>query len=195
VRLLIALPVYGAVEPDTAHSLALTMADLAASGVVDALRLVRCEATILPQGRMDLAQEAINEGADRVLWVDADMRFKPANVRKLLAHDLDVVGVTYPKRRPPHEMTAQDLTGERITPGDGLIEANHIGFGLTLTKTSVFQALPKPWFAFPWIEDDDAFMGEDIFFARKARAHGFRVFIDREASQGIGHVGKQVFEV
>jgi hypothetical protein len=194
VKLLIALPVYGAVEPDTAHSLALTMADLAASGVVDALRLVRCEATIRPQGRMDLAQEAINEGADRVLWVDADMRFKPANVRKLLAHDLDVVGVTYPKRRPPHEMTAQDLTGERITPGEGLVEANHIGFGLTLMKIGVFRALPEPWFAFPWIEDTRSFMGEDIYFCRHARYYGFKVFIDREASQGIGHVGKQVFE-
>ena len=54
--------------------------------------------------------------------------------------DTDIVGTTYPKRRPPYDMTAQDMEGGRIMPGDGeLVQAAHIGLGLAVTKTSVFE--------------------------------------------------------
>lgn len=197
MRLLIAVPSYEKWEPEFGHSLALIMADLArnADGI-ESVRLSRCDATIIAAGRVDLVADAHNNNATHILWCDTDMRFRPHHVRTLLRSDVDVVGTTYPKRLPPHEMTAVDLDGKPILPqvDGGLVEAIHIGFGLAVTKTDVFDRLPEPWFAFPWIESRKIFMGEDVWFCRHARAHGISIHVDQHASAGIGHVGKQIFE-
>ena len=37
-------------------------------------------------------------------------------------------------------------------------------------------------------------MGEDVFFCKKARAHGIETYVDPVASKGVGHVGTKVFE-
>lgn len=197
MRLLIAVPSYEKWEPEFGHSLALVMADLArdADGI-DSVRLSRCDSTIIAAGRADLVKDALGNDATHILWCDTDMRFRPTHVRALLKHDLDVVGVTYPKRRPPYDMTAQDLDGARIMPSTkrGPVEAVHIGFGLAVTKTSVFDRVPEPWFAFPWIEERKVFMGEDVWFCRHARAHGVTIWADPDASRGVGHVGSKVYE-
>lgn len=194
MRLFIAIPSYGDWTAEFGHSLALLMADLARSDDIASVRLSRCESTIIAEGRTDLVKDALGHDATHVLWADTDMRFRPANVRTMLARDLDIVACTYPKRRPPHVMTAQSIDGERILPGEGLTAASHVGMGLALTKASVFTTLSEPWFATPWLETDGMFLGEDVFMCAKARAHGFTVWVDREASQGIGHVGKHLFE-
>lgn len=176
------------------HALALTMADLARDESLASVRLIHSQATIISEGRTDLVKDALEHGATELLWVDTDTRFRPHNVRTLLGRGLDIVACTYPKRRPPHVMTAQALDGARITPGQGLVEASHIGLGLALIRASVFTAIGEPYFATPWLEADKRFIGEDVFFSAKARAHGFTVWVDREASIGVGHVGKQTFE-
>ena len=193
MKLLIAVPTYDTWEADFGASLALTMADLSRGEGIEALRLAKCEATIIAEGRTDLVRDALEHGASHILWCDADMKFRPSHVRTLMEHDVDIVGTTYRKRRPPHVWTAQDMNGDRIEPGEGpLVEAKHIGFGLALIKVSVFETVPEPWFAFPWIEEFKRFMGEDIWFCNHARAHGFKTYVDPKASIGIGHVGKQI---
>jgi hypothetical protein len=194
MRLCVCVPSYGDWAADFGHSLALLMADLARQDEIASVRLSRCESTIVAEGRTDLVKDALRHEATHLLFLDADMRFRWPHIRSLIARDLDVVACTYPKRRPPHEMTAQAMDGSRITPGDGVVEAAHVGFGVALIKASVFGTLPEPWFAHPWLEADKRFVSEDIWFCRHARAHGVRTYVDREASVGIGHVGKQVFE-
>lgn len=195
MRLVIGVPSYDGWASEFGQALALTMADLAANpGDMTSMRLVRSESTIISEGRTDLVKDAQQNEATHLLWCDADMVFRPSNVRALMAHDVDIVGCTYKKRRPPHDMTAQDMDGKRIDAGAGdLIEAAHCGFGLVLTRMSVFETLPEPWFAFPWIEEVGRFLGEDVFFCRKARAHDIKIHIDPAASIGVGHVGKAVY--
>lgn len=178
------------------QSLALTMAALAGDPQdMTWMHLARSESTIISEGRADLVRDALEKGATHLLWADSDMSFRIGNVRQLLSHDADIIGVTYPKRRPPFDMTAQDMDGNRIKPGDGEpVEAAHAGMGLMVTKADVFKAMPEPWFAFPWIEEVGRFLGEDVFFCRKARAHDFKVLVDPVASKGIGHVGTKVYE-
>lgn len=196
MRLMVAVPSYGLWQPDFGASLALMMADLASHPDVMSLRLSRCEATIIAAGRTDLVKDALAHNADRILWLDTDMKFKPSNVRTLLTRDADIVAVDYPKRLPPHLRTANDMNGETIPLGGAdLVEAQHVGLGLALIKTEVFRKLPQPWFAFPWLEETGEFMGEDVWFCRHARAHGFKVHVDPLASVGIGHVGTHVHEV
>lgn len=170
------------------------MADLAREDGIDSVRLSRCESTIIAEGRTDLVKDALGHDATHLLFLDADMRFRWPHVKSLMSRDLDIVAVTYPKRRPPHAMTAQAMDGSRITPGEGVIEAAHVGLGIALVKAGVFQVLPEPWFAHPWLEADKRFISEDVWFCRHARAHGFKTWVDREASRGVGHVGKFIYE-
>lgn len=170
------------------------MADLARCEDIDAVRVSRCESTIVAEGRNDLVTDALGNDATHLLWLDSDMRFRFRHVKPLIDRDLDIVACTYPKRRPPYVMTAQAKDGTRIAPGEGIVEASHIGMGLALVKADVFRAMEEPYFATPWIAEDKRFVGEDVFWCHKARAHGFTVWVDREASQGVGHVGKFTFE-
>jgi len=42
----------------------------------------------------------------------------------------------------------------------------------------VFESLSEPWFETPWRTDKRGYIGEDVFFCRKARAAGFRIYIE-----------------
>jgi len=195
MHLCICVPSYGDWTAEFGYSLALLMADLVHCEMVDSVRLVRSGSTIVAEGRNDLVRDALaQERTTHLLWLDSDMTFRWPNIACLIGRGLDIVACTYPKRRPPYVMTAQARDGSRIAPGDGVIEASHVGMGIALVKADVYRAMEEPWFATPWIADDKRFVGEDIFWCHKARAHGFTVWCDRDASIGVGHVGTYTFE-
>ena len=114
MKLVIAVPTYDTWDSDFGHSLALTMADLAAREVLSKMRLTRCQSTIIPAGRHDLACDAIEQGATHILWADSDMKFKPHNVHRLLsrADKAPIVGVDYWMRQPPYGKTAKWFNGQ-----------------------------------------------------------------------------------
>lgn len=195
MHLSILVPSYGDWAPEFGQSLALLMADLARCEDIASVRLVRSGATIIAEGRNDLVKDALSRpDTTHVLWLDSDMRFRFPSIASMISRDLDIVACTYSKRRPPYVMTAQARDGSRIMPGEGIVEASHVGLGVTLVKTDVYRAMDEPYFATPWIAEDKRFIGEDVFWCHKARAHGFTVWCDREASVGIGHVGTYTFE-
>lgn len=195
MKLLIAVPTTGMWFAEFGHALAVTMADLAANPGPDAIRLTRVESSKLASARMDLARDAIREGADKILWLDTDMVFKPANVRALLAHDLDIVAANYPKKTPDQPSVCSALDGTVLRQGKGVEGVAHCGLGLCVTNTSVFLRLPTPWFAFRWNEATQDDIGEDVHFCRLAREHGIPVHVDHDASVGISHIGKFPFRV
>jgi GT2 family glycosyltransferase len=70
----------------------------------------------------------------------------------------------------------------------GLQEVGSIGTGIMLIKRRVFEGMSEPWFDMPW-QTTRGYMGEDVFFCRKARELGFKVYIDHDVSHEIGHIG------
>jgi hypothetical protein len=65
--------------------------------------------TLIFDQRNKLAEAALNEGADYILWIDADMRFPKQTIERLLAHDKDIVGVNATTRNYPVAPTAKAL--------------------------------------------------------------------------------------
>lgn len=195
MKVLFAVPTHGLWEAAMGHSLALTMADLAANPGPAAMRLSRVESSKLASARTDLVKDALRVGADRICWIDSDMEFRPAAVRALLAHDLDIVAANYAKKIPSQESVCSALDGTVLQNGSGVEEVAHVGFGLCVTKTSVFEKLDLPWFSFQWNPETQDDIGEDVYFCRKARAAGFKVFVDHDASEGIQHIGKFPYRV
>jgi hypothetical protein len=154
---------------------------------------LQVKGTLLPDQRNSLVKRALNSGATHLLWLDADMRFPKDALLRLLAHDRPIVGTNYTTRRFPHIPTAE-IAGEGlvyIVPGsEGLLEVSRIGFGCVLMQAEVFAKLPQPWFTLAWAPKIEEHTGEDIYFCRKAREHGYQVEIDLKLSRQIGHLGE-----
>jgi hypothetical protein len=89
-----------------------------------------------------IAKDAVQADTDYTLWIDADMAFNPDLALRLLKHEKDIVGATYPQRMPPYVTNGRFPKGF----GPGLAPADFMPFGAMLVKTEVFKKLPRPWF-------------------------------------------------
>jgi hypothetical protein len=76
----------------------------------------------------------------------------------------------------------------------GIEEVGSIGMGVMLIKRNVFEKLTEPWFETPWRTDARGYIGEDIFFCRKAQDAGYKIWIDHDVSKEIGHIGTFEFK-
>ena len=168
---------------------------------MDAVALKINQGTLIQNQRADLCLEAMGEGCSHVLFIDSDMTFPQDMVQRLLAHDKDIVATNCARRRMPTGPTAQKTLpdGSRqliytMPDSTGLEEVESIGMGVMLIKRKVFESLSEPWFETPWRTDKRGYIGEDVFFCRKAAAAGFKIYIDHDVSKEIGHIGTFEFK-
>lgn len=139
------------------------------------------QGTILPAQRTGLVKEAIERHFGHILFIDSDMRFPEDLYEKLKAHNKDIVGVNY-----RHRQGNKWAIGKPSTMMKGLEEVDVIGFGAILIRTEVFVLTEAPWFATPY--DGQGFVGEDVFFCRKAKEAGYKIFVDHDLSQEVKHI-------
>lgn len=165
------------------------------------LSLNWCQTSMLADGRQKLVDDLKKKSVSKIIWVDTDMRFPRDSLHSLLRHNVPIVGTNYAARRPPFHFTAATLDDMWLItkPDDkGLVEVGHVGFGLVLTDISIFD--DEPCFSFDWTQDEKdsgqwKTIGEDVFFSRKMRAMGHKIYVDQELSTRIGHTGEFVFTV
>jgi hypothetical protein len=167
----------------------------------DAVSLKISEGTLIANQRAELTLDAMREGCSHILFVDSDMRFPQDMISRLLKHDLDIVATNCARRRMPTGPTAQIYkeNGDRelvwtMPESTGLQEVGSVGMGVMMIKAEVFKALGEPWYETPWRHDKRGYIGEDVFFCRKSREAGFKIWIDHDVSKEIGHVGTFEFK-
>jgi hypothetical protein len=167
----------------------------------DAISLKISEGTLIANQRAELSLDAMREGCSHLLFIDSDMRFPQDMISRLLAHDVDIVATNCARRRMPTGPTAQVYkeNGDRelvwsMPESTGLQEVGSVGMGVMLIKAGVFKALSEPWYETPWRSDKRGYIGEDVFFCRKAREAGFKIWIDHDVSKEIGHIGTFEFK-
>jgi GT2 family glycosyltransferase len=159
--------------------------------------------TLIFDQREKLAAEALKEGADYILWIDADMRFPKNTIEVLLKHDKPIVGVNATTRTAPVRPTAKNLEIDfeksvnhwlPIVSKDKthVEEVTAIGCGVMLVKREVFEKTPRPWFWFEQIPGGKL-LGEDVYFCVKAKDAGFDTYLDHNLSNSIGHVGSYTY--
>lgn len=172
------------------------------------------QSSMLTESRHMLVGEAINCGADYMLWCDADHMFEPDAICRLWARNVDVVGCNYPRRCKPTAPTAAKIIAEQDTENDHknlvytdagkaadnlLEEVDHLGFGLCLIRVSVFDRLQLhaeakglksflPLFEFGKNASGTGPQGEDVFFFGKIREAGIKVYCDHGVSWTVGHI-------
>lgn len=149
--------------------------------------------------RERLAEIAIDNGFDYVLFIDDDMICPPEMFEQLFRHRKDIVAALAFTRFAPHKpvlyvteqgfdaMTRQDYymcKSWTTYPKDQLVECDAVGFGAVLIDCKTFKSMPKPWFTAA------SGKGEDIQFCLEAGRNGFKVYMDTSCK--LGHLGPPI---
>jgi hypothetical protein len=174
------------------------------------IQLLQMPGTLIFTQREKLAQEALEWGADQVLWIDSDQRFPADTLEILQARQVPICGVNATTRREPILPTALNLKIEREMlngkPGDpkqvwhkvesrgkkGVEQVTAVGFAVTLVNREVFEKIPRPWFDVIWTDHGNV-IGEDVTFCVRCMENDIPVFVDHELSMHIGHIGVKTF--
>jgi hypothetical protein len=162
--------------------------------------------SMLTESRNRLVLEAMNWGADYMLWMDADHVFPKDALLRLLSHN-------YARRFDPTSPTASRLkddgkkelvwtTAETAARGD-MEAVAHFGLGLCLMDMRVFDILEHvavkegkkhfwPLFRMDPTEDGIGVIGEDVYFFQRIRDAGIQVVLDHNLSWDVGHLHERI---
>lgn len=158
------------------------------------------EGSLIYDSRDTIARFAVENDFDYVLYVDSDMVFDSEDVKKLVAHDADIVSGLYVTRhgedsnviykeiitRRKFPYRAPKLIVDTATSGYGRIAA--CGFGFCLIKTSVLKSMFKRYKS---LFEPKWGVGEDVAFCKRAQKCGYEIFTDRDVK--LGHIGEKVY--
>lgn len=142
-----------------------------------------------------LAREAIESGADRVLWIDSDMVFGE-DLMIRLGEDLDagwdmVCGLYFKRELPVTPVIYKAIyrsggvTVYSDYPRNSVFQIAGCGFGAVMMTTQILQEAdeyaftPMPGFS------------EDLSFCLRAQSIGARIACDSRIK--VGHVGQIVY--
>jgi len=138
--------------------------------------------------RYFLTETFMRSGADRLMFIDADIQFNAEDFGKLWALDADIAVGVY--RMHKDEPYAAHVGGELLTElPEEPIEVDYAGTGFMLIKRHVFEALAEDlpmietkmgkhprWWAFEVVDGIE--LPEDYSFCKRARDKGFKVVMD-----------------
>lgn len=184
-KIALCLPTGDTVHTDFCISLIGICAETAAG-----ITIVNARTSVIEQSRFLLVREALQREVEYILFIDSDLSFPPDSINRLLAHDKDIVGATYIRRREPYNVLGFPPDDEEILPGQkGLTEMVRMPFGFMLIRTKVFADVPRPWFVTSFSVEDDGWTSEDYKFCDQAIAHGYKIWCDLDLSHELAHHG------
>ena len=179
-----------------------TVAALTHMNRVGMSRVTFLQNSMVYDARHALIAEALDTGADRLLFIDSDMTFD-AHMMEQLAADmdagLDFVSALYFRRifpSVPLLFKSVGIKEERSVsvvyndyPKDSLFEIGGCGFGAVMLSRELLQRMIDE-FEYPFAPIPGIF-GEDIAFCWRAQQIGHRLWCDSRVKAG--HVGLFVF--
>jgi hypothetical protein len=111
-------------------------------------------------------------------------------------HNKAIVAAAYSTRfKPQRSVAFTDKLNidNRLSQSEGLHKAFAVGMGCMLVHKTVYENLPKPWFAHQWNEAEENFSGEDIYFCNLANENNISVYVDADLSTELAHYGTKAF--
>ena len=164
--------------------------------------------SIITMARNMLVDQFLQSNCTELLFIDADVIPQPEDILRLVAQsgDKDVTAGMYPRRAKDKKFFLdffQDELGDLQFDG-ALMRANRVGTGFMLIQRHVIETLADKAekylgqdgvgqvanvFEFSML--DGKFVGEDYTFCDKARAEGFKVWVDVEIN--LPHMGTEEF--
>lgn len=146
---------------------------------------------LIQRARNDTIQLAHDMQVDDLIWIDSDIEWQPEWVFRLLNHDVDVVGGTYPKKSDEEIYVLRQLHRRPTDPVTKLTEVDGLGTGFARLSKNAIQYLwdntpkyidPKDnkerRMIFDVILKDGDLVSEDIFMFMKLQEGGFKIYLD-----------------
>jgi hypothetical protein len=202
MSLVVIVPTYGGLDPDCDTGLR----------ALEAARIPVWRAggfAAIDQARSQLATDALSQGFDEIMWIDADIVFDPLDVERLRAHDRSLVAGVYAKKstRALALHIEPGTTAMTLGEGGGLVPVRYVGTGFMYTRRSLYDAMAKelpvcnqrfgkitvPYFL-PMVVEDEAgpwYLGEDYAFCERARRLGVPILVDTRLR--LWHAGRHAF--
>ena len=162
--------------------------------------------TLIYSARNIIAQNAIKNGVDRVLWLDSDVTFAPDTLIRL-AEDMDegrdfVSGLYFSRQLPTRPVVYSDIlwnvqndgwveTGSKTFddyPKDSVFEVAGTGCGCVMTSTRLLQKVCEKYGS-PFTPLMG--MGEDMAFCWRVKQIGEKMYCDSRVK--CGHLGEVEF--
>ncbi len=139
-RVYIATPCYDMMRIETCVSLIDTFSALGRSGVECKFKSVKT--SLVTHGRNLLTCGFLDSGFDYMLFVDADVEFKPEAVARMLVPKKDIICTPYrvKEEKVKYAVKFKDSNDIRIEPFD-LVEIEEGPAGLMMIKRVVFERL------------------------------------------------------
>ena len=194
MRTLIAIPCGDMCHTDFVRS-------LLGMGVIGEVQYTFAQGSLVYDGRNQLANIAIDNGFDRVLWLDSDMLFSNDLFTRLSA-DLDdgrelVSALAFTRKRPIHSVAYKALYMDsngvpHADPfeewSDKIFEIEACGFGAVMCSTDLLRRI-RDKFGLPFSPIQG--FGEDFSFCLRAKEVGAKMYCD--PSIKVGHIGLAIF--
>lgn len=163
--------------------------------------------SLIYDARNNLAQRAVENGFDRILWLDSDMHFEPDLMERFMARldeGLEFVTGLYFSRKPPSKpvvyqnVSTRDAGGGAVIPvadpfkeiPEGLFEVAGCGFGGCMMTVDLLRAVNERY-GLPF--SPILGFGEDLSFCTRARQLGAVIVCD--GSIRLGHVGYHEYTI
>lgn len=140
------------------------------------------------------------EAYDYLFSVDSDIVLPQDCLVKMLNADKDVISSVYIQRRQDvqipeiyeeHPNGSILNVGMEFLRGEDLKQIAGCGFGCVLVKSTVLRKMGYPQFFYKSALDHRNTVSEDIYFAMKAKQHGFSLWVD--PSIVCQHIGQAIF--
>jgi hypothetical protein len=187
--LFIATPTYGDLSAGYTYALAHSTVALEREGIAFELAIYSGDCHV-DDARNRLVRDFLETSCTHFLFIDADLRWEASDLIKLLRHNVDVVGGTYPLKQDDEKFPVM-MSGDGTKDEYGLIEVDALPTGFLLIQRHVFEKLYKEAPKFPPKSDHRSLLplifertihdgmrwGGDYTFCRKWKEHG-KIYLD-----------------
>ncbi len=140
----------------------------------------------IDEARNQCALTAMDKNFDYLFFLDQDVIAPPDVIRRLLSHQVDVVGGIYRQKMAQNDwcvfMANKNSHGQdvktTVAPTGDLIRVDYLATGCLLIHRRVFQVLPYPWFRWTLNPLTNVGKSEDFYFTDLCRKSGIDVYAD-----------------
>ena len=162
--------------------------------------------SLISLGRDLMMRKALEDDSwTHLMWIDADLRFRPEYIHSMILDDKDIVGGFYPKKGLPIDFTSSPMPGGE--QNEFLYETMYIATGFMLTKREVIERMYDHFkeeltfkyqnvddvvdlFA-PIIDENGLYLTEDYAFCKRARSLGYKTFMSKRFE--LPHLGQMEY--
>ena len=146
----------------------------------------------IADARNSLVEQALKQRCTHLLMMDTDQIYPPDCIKKLISHNVPVVGTTVHRRWPPFDpILYRGTLGKYLHVSDAecysgeLVPVDATGCGCILYDLRVLFDIEYPWFELGRTEGAE-FVGEDVMLCHKIRKLDIPICVD--TSIDIGHL-------